>query len=383
MTELIFCAAGNRYYAEIALRYGFKYGARLITPKTKAYFSPYFADQKWKDPNRTAYMAALDKYRPMIASVLDLEREDQFDEVMLWVYEALAYVQEAVIVIPKYEGAIQRIRPALDYLGIPRDRIRLGYSVPTGHGATYVPIDEFQGWPVHLLGGNPDTQYGLAPCFNTVSVDCNMHMLHAGGNRFFSNTLTRARNTDWPQLKESVFGYIKQETNKLAFTLSCMNIKALWAGCQATVRFAVEKDLPQIIAVARQYRSELGYVNPMALRESIQRRNLIVASHNSQAQIAYSDILVSPGHEKIIGFCNYRARRDGWQTVYEIAVHKDWKGQHIGAGLLSAVPSPIKLKCVVGTPANDFYEAQGFTHMGIDEGKKRPLNIWQRLTQAN
>lgn len=373
MPQLIFCAAGNKYYAEIALRYGFKYGARLITPRTSVYYPPYFTDQKWDTPNRSAYMKALDKHRPALASVLDLEREDQFDEVLSWANEAAQYVSEAVIIIPKYNGAIARLPRTIQ--GTP---VRLGYSVPTGHGATYVPIEEFQSWPVHLLGGNPDTQYELAPCFDTQSADCNMHMGHAGRNMFFSNTRTRAKNRDWPLLKESVFGYVKEETNRLAFTLSCMNIRALWAGCQATVRFAVERDLAQILTIARQYRNELGYVNPMALRESIARRNLVVASHNSHAQIAYSDILVSPGHEKILGFVNYRACRDGWQTVYEIGVHKDWKGQCVGAGLLSAVPGPIRLKCTTDNPANGFYEAQGFTHIGVDAGKKRPLNIWQK-----
>lgn len=379
MTQIptrIFCAAGNKYYAEIAIRYGFRYGARLITPRTKVYFPPYFTDQKWDDPNRAAYMAALAKHRPAIASVLDLEREEQFDEVLSWAEEAAQYVSEAVIIIPKYNGAA-----ALLPREIKGTSVRLGYSVPTGHGATYVPVEEFAGWPVHLLGGNPDTQYELASCFDTVSVDCNMHMDHAGRNCFFSNTKTRARNRDWPMLKESVFGYVKEETNRLAFTLSCMNIQAMWQGCKATVRFAVERDIPQILKIAQMYRSELGYVNPMALRESVSRRNLVVASHNGQAQIAYSDILVSPGSEKILGFVNYRACRDGWQTVYEIGVHRDWKGQHVGAGLLAAVPSPIRLKCTTDNAAgNAFYEAQGFTHQGIHQGKKRPLNIWHRAT---
>lgn len=398
--KLIFCAAGNKAYTDIAAQYGELPGGRLPGKIYQA--SLYFADQHYSKPDeagkkasggigdpaerkrvyakaygealatmRKGYMKALAKHQPYMATVLDLERPEQFEEVCLWVIEARRYVTK-VVIIPKYSGAIAQLKKVfgLDWIA--------GYSVETSYGKTDVAVEEFAGLEVHLLGGDPMRQYELASCFNTVSVDCNMHMQHARRNMFFSNARTRAKNKTWPMLKESVYGDVKKDTNKLAFTLSCMNINAMWQGCKATVRFAVERDIAQIIAIARQWPQELGYVRVPALRESIARRNLIVASHNSEAQRGYSDILVSPGSEKIIGFCNYRARRDGQQTIYEIAVHRDWQGQKIGAGLLSAVPNPIRLKCVVGNPANDFYEAQSFTHIGIDKGKKRPLNMWQR-----
>lgn len=44
---LIFCAAKNRRYAEIALAAGFRYGAQL---PNHVYFAPYFVDQEHNNP---------------------------------------------------------------------------------------------------------------------------------------------------------------------------------------------------------------------------------------------------------------------------------------------------------------------------------------------
>ncbi len=50
--KLIYCSAGNNKYAEIAIRHGFSYGARL---PHKVYFAPVFVDQEWKNPVRTEH----------------------------------------------------------------------------------------------------------------------------------------------------------------------------------------------------------------------------------------------------------------------------------------------------------------------------------------
>lgn len=399
--RLIYCAAGNRRYADIAQRYGFTYGAQL--PGT-VYFPPYFADQSYDKPRkqaekaiagitgkaessrvyaqvyrqavqslRTAYMKALDKHRPYMATVLDLEREDQFDEVMSWAEEASQYVSE-VMLIPKYDGAIARLPRTIN-----GKIVRLGYSEPTAYGGTHVPVEEFAGWSVHILGGSPLAQYERAKHLNPVSVDWNYAMKTAHNNQFFSPVLVRAKNKIWPRLRESVFGHVSQDSNYLAFTLSCMNIQALWQGCRALMRFAVEADIPQITKLAHQWRSELGYVNAAALRESIARRSLVVAIHTAPRQREYMDALVSPNSERVVGFVNYRACRDGWQTLYEIGVHRDHMAESVGKALLTCVPGPVRLKCTVdNTRANAFYEAQGFKHVRQEEGRKRRLNVWHK-----
>jgi N-acetylglutamate synthase-like GNAT family acetyltransferase len=353
MVTLIYCAAGNKRYADIALKYGFRYGAQL--PHT-IYHPPYFADQDWKKPDRAKYMAALARHRPALATVLDYERDDQHEEVMSWAEEAAQYVSEAVIVIPKAQGSIARIPEC-----IGGKRVRLGYSVPTKYGGTSVPVWDFGRREVHLLGGSPQEQHRLAGMLNVKSADGNyIAKMSNRYNQFFSAGKMQAKNAHFPKLDESVFGYVQLDAPYLAFELSVMNMRALWAGCRATIRLAVQEDLQHIKKIANQYKQELGYVMYPALRESMARENLLVATYQ----------------DRVVGFVNYRACRDGWQTVYEIAVDKTRRGEHIGAGLLSAVPQPIRLKCTLDNPANEFYQSQGFQHVRVEAGRKRQLNIW-------
>lgn len=163
--ELIYCAAGNARFAQIAIDAGFLYGAQL--PGT-IYHPIWFADQNWKKPDRTKYMAALAEHRPHMASVLDLERAEQLDEVLSWAEEAAQWV-DVVMVIPKAFGIIPFLPRRIGGADV-----RLGYSIPTKHGGTQVPAWEFDGWPVHLLGGSPHVQMRLRHYLKVASADGNM-----------------------------------------------------------------------------------------------------------------------------------------------------------------------------------------------------------------
>jgi hypothetical protein len=164
VVELIYCAAGNRRFAQIALDAGFRYGAQL--PNT-IYHSPYFVDQNWRKPDRNRYMTALATHKPHMATVLDLERDEQLPEVLDWAQEAAAHVQ-VVVVIPKAQGIIAHLPRFIN-----GTEVRLGYSVPTRFAGTEVPVWEFTGWPVHLLGGSPQNQLRLARYLNVQSADGN------------------------------------------------------------------------------------------------------------------------------------------------------------------------------------------------------------------
>lgn len=368
MVELIYCADGNSKYAATAIRYGFKYGAQL--PNT-VYFPVHFADQDDNDPNLPGYMKALEKHRPALATVLDWDERRTFEEVMTWAEMASQFVREAIIIIPKVMGGIPRIPETV--CGVP---VRLGYSVPTSRGGTSLPLWEFGRREVHLLGGSPQKQHRLAAMLNVRSADGNyISKMSSKYNQFFSAGKMRARNGHFPRLRESAFGWVDNDAPYLAFELSVMNMRALWAGCRATIRFAVESDVPAIGKIASQYKSELGWVRRQSLLESIARRNLVIAEYNGQ----------------LVGFVNYRAckaypnskntdRRIAWSTIYEIAVDRARHGESIGAGLMAAVPEPRRLKCTTDNkPANDFYEAQGMKLAGIDPGRKRPLNMWRSV----
>lgn len=137
----------------IAHAAGWLYGARL-PPKGIAPFPLYFADQDWRRPDRTRYMAELQIRRPVLATVLDWETPEQLPEVLSWAEEAAQHVSEAVLLIPKVPGGV----PLLPRRVGGKD-VWLAYSVPTAYGGSPVPLWELGGWPVHLLGGSPQKQH--------------------------------------------------------------------------------------------------------------------------------------------------------------------------------------------------------------------------------
>jgi len=359
MTELIYCADGNRRFAEIAIRYGFTYGAQL--PNT-VYHPVEFADQNWKTPDRSRYMAALAQHKPRIATVLDLEREGQFSEVLSWAEEAAQHVTETVIIIPKVMSIIPRLPRR-----VGGREVRLGYSVPTSFGGTSVPAWEFDGWPVHLLGGSPKAQLRLRHYMRVVSADTNYHNSMAiRFNQFYSPArFTGVVDGTWPRINE-VYAHIESDAPYVAFSLSCMNIRAAWLDAPCSMMFAREQDIPAIKTVANRYKSELGFVNSAALKTAIAKRETVIA--------------VVRG--RVVGFVNFHTRRDGWSTIYEIAVLPEWRGQRVGAALLASVPRPVQLKCTVDNEAGNAFYAKTLHLSGREAGRRRELNIWKSEATA-
>lgn len=218
--ELIYCAGGNIKFAQIALAAGFLYGARL--PST-VYYPLHFADQDWRRPNRQQYMAALAEQRPCMATVLDLESADQLNEVLSWAEEAAQWVA-VVVIIPKSFGVIPRLPRR-----IAGAEVRLGYSVPTSYGGTAVPIWEFEGWPVHLLGGSPQAQMRLAHYLRVVSADSNYASKMASQRcQYWVPGNAPAKNRYWPQLQAFGGGKWGADAPYEAFRRSCENIMTAW-----------------------------------------------------------------------------------------------------------------------------------------------------------
>lgn len=219
---LIYCADGNRRFAEIAIEVGFRYGVRL--PAKGCYFPVYFADQDWKNPNRERYIAELAQHRPTMATVLDWETEEQLPEVLAWAEDAAKYV-ERVLIIPKVIGAIAQL-PRM----IGGKHVVLAYSVPTSYGGTSVPVWEFREWPVHLLGGSPQRQMEIARYMNVVSCDGNYAQKMAVEYCQFwvPGTARYARNRWWPTLREADGGDWGNDAPYEAFRRSCQNIVRAW-----------------------------------------------------------------------------------------------------------------------------------------------------------
>jgi len=222
---LIFCCAGNRPLTTIAVASGFRHGAQLPDTVYTDVAPLYFADQNWKRPNRTAYMEALAKHRPTQATVLDLEREDQLDEVLNWAEEAAQHVSQ-VTIVPKVCGIIQHLPHT-----IAGAQIILGYSVPTRYAGTEVPVWEFAGWPVHLLGGSPRAQMRLVHYLNVTSADGNFASRMATRLcAFWTPTPVPAKNKHWPTLSEADGRPWDGDTPAYieAFRRSCTSIAAAW-----------------------------------------------------------------------------------------------------------------------------------------------------------
>ena len=223
--ELIYCADGNARFASIALDAGWLYGARL--PGT-VYYRPYMVDQDWRDPDRAAYMAALREHRPFMATVLDWEREEQLPEVLDWANEAAQYVQ-VVIIIPKVTGSVSKIPHS-----VRKTPIRLGYSVPTKFAGTTVPLVEFLGWPVHLLGGCPEQHRAITSALDVVSIDTSYHKKVAVERCQFYQPNTQAKRIAWPQLSE--VGGWGHDAPYEAFRRSCVTIKRTWDAFEQPAR---------------------------------------------------------------------------------------------------------------------------------------------------
>lgn len=218
---LIYCAGGNPRFYEIATAVGFLYGAQL--PET-IYGPLYFADQNWKNPNLERYVSAVAQHHPVMASVLDWERDEQLPEVLVWA-EAVAPFVETIMIIPKVIGGTHRIPNTI--AGKP---IRLGYSVPTRHGGTFVPVWEFGSRPVHLLGGSPHEQRRLTNYLNVASVDGNMHQAMAIRHNAFYDPWKRTRWGNWPKLKDFDGRVWERDAPYEAFKRSCENIMTMWTG---------------------------------------------------------------------------------------------------------------------------------------------------------
>ena len=355
---LIYCASGNKRLADIALEYGFRYGAQL--PAT-IYHAPYFVDQNWRKPERKKYMAALAEHRPALATVLDWERQEQLPEVLSWAEEAAQYVSEAVIIIPKVMGGIDQLPREIG--GKP---VRLGYSVPTRFAGTELPLWEFSGWQVHLLGGSPKAQMTCARYMDVKSADGNYVQKQAvQRNQFYVPTrVAWSTNGHFPRLSDCFMGGINEDAPYHAFRLSCINVSNAWRGLRHAIRYGVPRDVNGIDRIARQYPRELGFVRKASLLEAMQRFEVYVAFSG----------------QHLVGFVNWHKRKDGWRTIYEIAVHRDWRGMGIGKALMRAVGTPVRLKCPVDNASNRFYEGLGMQLAQREDGRIRALNVWERAS---
>ncbi len=132
-----------------------------------------FLDNDWHDYKHDRHVAETEQYRPKYVTTRDLVTKQQakrlgveYQTIEQTIEQAdeLAQHAENVILIPKYD--------CIDELP---ERFMLGYSIPTSHGGTPLPIERFAGRRVHLLGGSWKKQmsYLAAMKDDVISIDNN------------------------------------------------------------------------------------------------------------------------------------------------------------------------------------------------------------------
>jgi ribosomal protein S18 acetylase RimI-like enzyme len=133
-----------------------------------------------------------------------------------------------------------------------------------------------------------------------------------------------------------------------------------------TNSYVVSRDFKSAKQIASKLSAQIGFITTAALEKAAKDKSLIVVSGK--------------------GFVNFRHRRDGQTTIYEIAVDPDFQGQGIGKHLLYRLwlscvrkgQKTIFAKCPEDLPSNGFYLSQGFQLIKVEAGKKRRLNCWEK-----
>lgn len=333
----------------------------------KTYERPTMLDWDFKkrfDPHKwQKYLRAIEKDKPVLAMVPDYFRSDE----KLFMLRNVEQVKEAgaqyVMVCPKFAGAVA---------DIPEHCI-VAISVPTKYAGFLPERLEVIGRKLHFLGGHPDQHLALMRVqyagIEVFSIDANVLAMQAGYGKWWS-----AYRGDWvqePPHKYDTLTLSKRSAKMIVKYMSNRNstykMNERVRKCLDTriiIRSARECDLdPLKKSIANKYRQELDYVMIQKLRRSMGLGTLIVAERDNE----------------IVGFVHYHARRDGTQTVYEIAVRPDVLGQGIGEVLLNNVPLPLQLKSTEeNTRANAFYTAMGLQCVGMEHGKKRKLVLWKK-----
>lgn len=129
------------------------------------------------------------------------------------------------------------------------------------------------------------------------------------------------------------------------------------------IRYATTDDAQHCQQIARQHRDVLPFVSLPQLRACVAKRELFVAELDGA----------------VVGFVSWHARRDGWQTIYDLAVAQEAQGLGIGRNLLYAVPTPVRLKVTQDNArAITFYEQAGMIRASEETSRNgRALYVYE------
>lgn len=132
------------------------------------------------------------------------------------------------------------------------------------------------------------------------------------------------------------------------------------------IRKATLDDKDAIATIWRKDSAMLGGLYMGALKERIEK----------------GTVNVFTAQDELLGFVEYRERRDWMTVVYHIAVKQEWRCFGVGVELMNSLSLPIRLKVTSDNEAAiRFYERYGMKRIGGGLTKKqdRLLYVYQRL----
>lgn len=166
---LFFCNGGGTSKYDLAAKkagwlLGINSGANNL-PKERV----YMIDNNWKNYNHKRHVMLCQEYKPIIATIKDLEDKEAIFKSLEGSLDFLPFVKK-VMVIPKVYSA-KEINNFLSVWGL-EDRYILGFPVGRySHLACLQTFKELKNVPVHLLGGSPNKQAKAYDFFNKDKVD--------------------------------------------------------------------------------------------------------------------------------------------------------------------------------------------------------------------
>lgn len=222
--KLVFCQGGNTTYMDVATSLGWHTGSRSDDTIHAAHRPLHLLDVHWIAVDWPAHLAVAMAERPALAAVPDVLTPSGLPLALAQAAQIAPHCG-AILIIPKCR-VIDQIPRAIS--GTP---VVLGYSVPTKYGASPLPLWEYAGWPVHLLGGTPRAQITAAGYMHVVSADGNMaqKIAHRG---FIFNARGHGAHLDSVEPRGDG---PRQGMPARALAVSLRHITALWAGAGYTV----------------------------------------------------------------------------------------------------------------------------------------------------
>ncbi len=150
------------------------------------------------------------------------------------------------------------------------------------------------------------------------------------------------------------------------------------------VRDGMVRDLKGIIKIvnSKNNRASFGWVAKVVLKDAIKRQKKDGAASQHHLRVV---LRMQGKREEVVAWTRSYHRLDGATTFHELGVAEDCQSMGIGAYLMAETLKVcrargmqiLRIKTVVGLRSNAYYPRFGFVKVGVEKGRKRPLNVYE------